>query len=116
MADDDDGEAVFPLSSYQPPTQRPGDWRRRSSSERTTANKNRAISHAARLALTELFPSCAANFDERLAAVGQVKGDTSTHAVVGRGAAQRVVAARRDDGPNQGGGYVDTSGYGRSAR
>lgn len=107
-----DAWAPYSPDGKATPTQRPSDWRRRSSSERTTANKNRAISHAAHLALSDLFPACQADFDARLAALQQVKGDTSTHAVVGRSAAQRVVDARRNDGANQAGGYADlTSGY-----
>jgi len=93
------------------PMERPSDWARRPSSERTAANKSLAASHAAHLALSDVFPACRGNFDERLSALGHRAGDTAAAAATGRAAAQRVVDARRDDGANQANGYADTSGY-----
>jgi hypothetical protein len=81
------------------------------SAQRTAANKRQAVSHAAHVALSDVFPACRSTLDERLAAMGYSVGDTATAAVRGRGAGQRVVDARRSDGANQAGGYADTTGY-----
>ena len=84
---------------------------RRPSSERTAANKRQAISHAAHVALSDVFPACRAALDERLAVMGYAAADTTAAAVLGRTAGQRVIDTRRGDGANQAGGYADTTGY-----
>jgi hypothetical protein len=43
---------------------------RRPSVERTAANKRQAISHAAHVALSDVFPTCRGAADQRLAAMG----------------------------------------------
>lgn len=84
---------------------------RRPAGERTVANKSRAVSHAAHVALSDLWPACRPAFDERLASLGSSATDASTAARTGRTAGQRVVDARRTDGANQAGNYADTTGY-----
>jgi hypothetical protein len=86
---------------------------RRPTVERTQANKERAVSFAAYLALVDLFPARQAVFAQRMATLGYaVDGtDTSTAAMVGTTAAQAVVDFRHNDGANQLNGYADTSGY-----
>lgn len=97
-----DGKAV--------PTIRSG-FARRPSAERTAANKSQAVSHAAHVALSDLFPACRPALDARLASMGYSAADTTTAAKGGRAAGQKVVDSRRTDGSNQAGGYADTSGY-----
>lgn len=77
-----------------------------------------AISHAAHAVLTTLTPyrtardtNSAHPADVRLVELGQVAGDTTTAARIGRGAAEAVLAARSNDGSNQDNGYLDTTGY-----
>jgi hypothetical protein len=86
---------------------------RRPTAERTQANKERAVSFAAYLALVDLFPARQAVFDQRMATLGYATdgSDTSTAATVGTTAAQAVVNYRHNDGANQLNGYADTSGY-----
>jgi hypothetical protein len=104
-------DAWAPYDAKAVPTQRPSGWRRSASAERTAANKHRAMSHAAHLALRDVFPTCEAEFDQQLADLGYAAGDTAPAAQMGRQAAQRVVDSRRTDGANQAGGYADTTGY-----
>jgi hypothetical protein len=84
---------------------------RRPSSERTLANKNQAISHAAYRAASWVWPGCQADWDAQLEALDYTTGDASTAATVGRTAADAVIAHRTNDNSNQAGGYADTSGY-----
>jgi hypothetical protein len=84
---------------------------RRPSSERTTVNKNQAISHAAYRAASWVWPGCQANWDAQLEALGFTTGDATTAATVGRTAADAVIAHRSNDNSHQAGGYADTSGY-----
>jgi hypothetical protein len=84
---------------------------RRPSAERTLANKNQAISHAAYRAASWVWPGCQADWDAQLEALGYSTGDATTAATVGRTAADAVIAHRANDGANQAGGYADTSGY-----
>jgi hypothetical protein len=86
---------------------------RQPESERTQANKDKAVSFAAYLALTDLFPARQATFDQRMATLGYATdgSDTSTAATVGTVAGQAVVDFRHNDGANQVNGYADTSGY-----
>jgi hypothetical protein len=89
---------------------------RQPEAERTQANKDKAVSFAAYLALVDLFPARQAVLAQRMQDLGfAIDGtDTSTAATVGRVAAQAVVDYRRGDGSNQLNGYADTSGYTRS--
>jgi hypothetical protein len=87
---------------------------RRPPTERTLANKNTAISHAAHRALVNLFPARSAAFDALMASLGYDPADTSTGttpAGVGNRAAAAVLLHRAGDGANQAGGYADTTGY-----
>ena len=86
---------------------------RRPTAERTQANKERAVSFAAYLALVDLFPARQAAFAQRMAGLGYATDgtDTSTPAMVGTTAAQAVVDFRHNDGANQLNGYADTGGY-----
>src|SRR5919112_3805280 len=86
---------------------------RRPTAERIQANKERAVSFAAYLALVDLFPARQAAFAQQMATLGYaIDGtDTSTAAMVGTTAAQAVVNYRHSDGANQLSGYADTSGY-----
>jgi hypothetical protein len=86
---------------------------RQPAAERTQANKERAISFAAYLALVDLFPARQAVFTQRMAALGYATDgtDTSTAAMVGTTAAQAVLDFRHADGANQLGGYADYTGY-----
>jgi hypothetical protein len=86
---------------------------RQPESERTQANKERAVSFAAYTAYLDLYPTRKANADALMATLGYaVDGsDTSTAAMVGMTAAQAVLDFRQGDGANQAGNYADTSGY-----
>jgi hypothetical protein len=84
---------------------------RRPSSERTLANKNQAISHAAYRAASWVWPGCQADWDAQLAALDYSPADATTAAGVGRTTADAVIAHRTNDNSNQAGGYADTSGY-----
>jgi hypothetical protein len=96
---------------------------RRPPAERTLANKNEAISYAARAALVDLFPGPppqAARFNDLLADLGynpaNTSTDTSTPSGIGNVAAQAVLAFRHGDGSNQlgdlhPGAYSDYTGY-----
>src|ERR671920_2245243 len=80
---------------------------RRPTVERTQANKERAVSFAAYLALVDLFPARQATFAQRMATLGYATDgtDTSTAATVGTTAGQAVVNYRHSDGANQLSGY-----------
>jgi hypothetical protein len=69
---------------------------RRPSAERTTANKNQAISHAAYRAATSVWPGCQASWDAQLEGLGYSAADSTTAATVGRTAADAVIANRAD--------------------
>jgi hypothetical protein len=84
---------------------------RRPAAERTTANKNQAISHAAHRAASSVWPGCQASWDAQLEALSYSTGDATTAAGVGRTAADAVLAHRANDGANQANDYADTSGY-----
>ena len=95
------------------PTQRAG-WARRPAAEQTLEHKSMAISYAAERALRDLFPSLAGDFTAFRTALGYTTAPTGTPddpATVGTQAADAVIAARRNDGANQAGGYADTTGY-----
>ena len=78
---------------------------RRPTAERTQANKERAVSFAAYLALVDLFPARQAVFAQRMAALGYaIDGtDTSTPAMVGTtaGAGGGGLSAQRRGQPAQ---------------
>jgi len=86
---------------------------RQPEAERTQANKDKAVSFAAYLALVDLFPARTAIFQQRMATLGYATdgSDTSTAAAVGTVAAQAVLDYRHADGSNQLNGYADTGGY-----
>ena len=86
---------------------------RQPEAERTQANKDKAASFAAYLALVDLFPARQAVFDQRMAGLGYATdgSDLSSAASVGRIAAEKVLEFRHADGSNQANGYADTSGY-----
>ena len=86
---------------------------RQPESERTQANKDKAVSFAAYLALVDLFPTRQEIFAQQMTDLDYVTdgSDTSTAATVGRIAAEKVVEFRHIDGANQVNGYADTSGY-----
>jgi hypothetical protein len=86
---------------------------RRPVAERTQANKDKAVSFAAYLALVDLFPARQGAFAQRMTALGYATDGTdgSTAATVGSVAAQAVIDYRHNDGANQLNGYADTSGY-----
>ena len=78
---------------------------RRPTAERTQANKERAVSFAAYLALVDLFPARQAAFDQRMATLGYATdgSDTSTAATVGTtaGPGGGELSARRRRQPAQ---------------
>lgn len=88
---------------------------RRPPSERTEANKHKAVSYAAYRALVDLFPSEQASFAALMASHGYNPADTAlnpaTPAGVGNLACKAVLDFRHQDGSNQLNGYADTSGY-----
>jgi hypothetical protein len=73
------------------------------------ASKEEAISFAAHLALSDLFPSRAAVFDAQLSALGYSTPGTAGQ--IGLEACGMVLAQRHTDGANQLGGYADYTGY-----
>jgi hypothetical protein len=82
---------------------------RQPAAERTQANKERAVSFAAYLALVDLFPARTAAFQDRMATLGYATdgSDQSPAAAVGIAAAQAVIDFRHADGANQLNGYAD---------
>jgi len=86
---------------------------RQPQAERTQANKDKAVSFAAYLALVDLFPARQAILAQQMTDLGYVTdgSDTSSAATVGSVAAQAVIDYRHSDGANQLNGYADTSGY-----
>jgi hypothetical protein len=86
---------------------------RQPEAERTQANKNKAVSFAAYLALVDLFPARQAVFAQQMTDLGYAidGSDTSSAATAGTIAGQAVLDFRHTDGSNQLNGYADTSGY-----
>lgn len=94
---------------------------RRPASERTDANRRKAMSYAAYRTLVNLFPTRQAQFDAEMARLGynpnDFTGDLSTPQGVGNVAAAAVLQFRRTDGSNQygdingGAAYSDYTGY-----
>ena len=93
---------------------------RRPTSERTDANKAKAISFAAYRCLVNLFPAGAARLDLAMRSRGYDPGDHSTNLAtpqgIGNVAARAVIDSRRNDGANQygdliAGSYADYTGY-----
>ena len=93
---------------------------RRPSSERSEANKERAVSYAAYRALVDLFPSEQESFDNLMSELGfdrlDVSTDASTATGVGNLTAAAVLSFRHHDGANQlgdlaPGAYSDYTGY-----
>jgi hypothetical protein len=94
---------------------------RRPASERTDANRQKAMSYAAYRTLINLFPSRQAQFDVEMARLGynpnDFNGDLATPQGVGNVAAAAVIQFRSTDGSNQlgningGAAYSDYTGY-----
>ena len=93
---------------------------RQPSSERTNANREKAISHAAYNCLLNLYPAGAQRLRAAMLAQGHNPDDqrlsTTDAAGVGNTVAQAVIASRRNDGSNQygtlaSGAYADYTGY-----
>ena len=76
----------------------------------TVVNKREAVSHAAYEVLRGLAPVRRRALAAFMAELGYEPNATSAPAMVGRRAAQAVLAAARQDGANQEAGYQDTSG------
>jgi hypothetical protein len=97
-----------------------GDDLRRPAKERTLANKQRAMSYAAYLALVDLFPEQKTSFKAIMTEMGYDPNDPSEDLItatrVGKSAAQALIAFRHADGANQLGdlnpnAYSDYTGY-----
>jgi hypothetical protein len=98
-----------------------GSQLRRPATERTLANKSKAISFAAYRVLTDLFPSSRytrigeVNFPAQMTELGYDPNDTSTDKKTPQGIGNLVAAAvlnfRHNDKSNQLNGYADTTGY-----
>ena len=89
-------------------------WRpleRRPSAERTLANKQEAISHAAYTVLVDLFPTAEPNFRAQMEELTYAVGADTGPAADGRAAADAVISYRQADGSNQLDGYADDTGY-----
>ena len=88
---------------------------RRPANERTTENKQKAISFAVYRALVDLFPTQVALFNTQMATLGYDPTDTSTDVTmpsgIGNTAAKTVLDFRKTDNSNQAGRYADTTGY-----
>jgi hypothetical protein len=94
---------------------------RRPRSERTLANKNKAISYAAYRALVDLLPGDVSSVFKPLMGnlgydPGDISSDTTTPAGIGNVACAAVLAVRHHDGSNQlgdlhPGPYSDYTGY-----
>jgi hypothetical protein len=93
---------------------------RQPASERSSANKNKAVSFAAYRALVDLFPTEEAKFDVMMAQLGYDPTDRTTDAHtpagVGNVACQAVLEFRHHDGSNQlgdlnPGSYSDYTSY-----
>lgn len=87
---------------------------RQPSGARTPANKQEAISYAAYMALSDLFPTRKAQFTYKLNALGYTPSnstDVNTPDGIANVACGAVLAYRHNDGSNQLHGYVDTTGY-----
>lgn len=96
---------------------------RRPASERTDANKEKAIAHAVYRVLCNLYPSDTAWITEQMRAQGHDPNDATTDKSTPQGIGNAVAAAlieyRRNDGSNQYGDapgsngkpYGDTTGY-----
>jgi hypothetical protein len=94
---------------------------RRPASERTLANKNKAISFAAYRAVVDLFPTKASIANQLMADLGYDPGDTAingnTPSGIGNTVAAAVLGFRHHDGSNQlgdlngGDPYSDYTGY-----
>jgi hypothetical protein len=91
-----------------------GDKLRRPTSERTVANKEKAIAFACYRAMLYLFPEDAKWIEEQMTLHGldpkDVSTDLATPAGVGNYAAAAVIAYRRDDGANQHGDEAGSDG------
>jgi hypothetical protein len=82
---------------------------RQPAAEHTSAARAEAVSFAAHLALTDLFPTQAALFDTLLSSLAY--STPGAPGLIGQEACQAVLDGRRDDGANQAAGYADYTGY-----
>ncbi len=92
------------------PTIRHPNWRR-PSGERTTANKEEAVSYAGFRVAVDLFPSLQSDFEAILAQQGYSQATATEARSIGNTAAEAVLTMRHADGSNQENGYADTTGY-----
>lgn len=83
---------------------------RRPEAERTLANKEKAIAHAAYRALLYAYPEDAAWIEARMRAEKQDPEDADPAAVTGRAAGDALIAYRRKDGANQHGDEAGSNG------
>jgi hypothetical protein len=91
-----------------------GSQLRRPATERTLANKQKAVSYSAYRALVDLFASQKASFDAVMQTLGYDPTDASTDTTpqgVGNRASAALIAFRHNDGSNQLNNYADTTGY-----
>lgn len=93
-----------------------GNGLRRPEGERTAANKDEAISHAAYTAALDLWPEYKSDFDALMAALGYRLTSSTIPAWIGRRACGAVLDYRHRDGSNQlgdiaPGAYSDYTGY-----
>lgn len=92
-----------------------GGIHRRPLSERTTANKEKAISYAMYRMLVNIVPAEKPDFDARMIAQGYDPNNTSTDWTtpegIGNNMAAALIAYRATDGSNQANAYADTTGY-----
>lgn len=91
-----------------------GDALRRPASERTLANKEKAVSYAAFRVLMDIYPAQASLFTSAMNALGYDPNDTSTDVNtpqgIGNTVAANLIEARHNDGSNQLGNTQDTNG------
>jgi hypothetical protein len=78
--------------------------------ERTLANKEKAIAHAAYRALTYLYPEDGAWIEAQLRSAGGDPKEDSVPQQVGKAAADALIEYRRHDGANQHGDEVGSDG------
>jgi hypothetical protein len=83
---------------------------RQPATERTQANKDKAVSFAAYTALVDLFPARQGVFTAKMESLygAQFASDATAPAAIGTTAAQAVLNFRHGDGSNQLNGYADS--------
>ena len=88
-------------------------YQQKPDTQRTAANKEKAISFAAHKTLSWLFPARAdlGEYDAQMQELNYVLTDASLPATVGRDAAQATIDYRGNDNSNQANGYAAPPGY-----